>query len=58
MNDDLNSYDSIFLTKSLNRKYFSQECRGKKKKRPLYLVKDKKERKEGERNGQGKKKPA
>lgn len=31
---------------------------GEKKKRPLYLVKDKRERKKGERKCQGKRKPA
>lgn len=31
MTDDLNSDDSIFLTKSLNRKYFTQERNWEKK---------------------------
>lgn len=39
MLDELNCDDSVFLTKPLNRKYFTQECSWGKK-RPLYLLKD------------------
>lgn len=53
MTDDLNCDDSVFLTKSLNRKYFTQECNWGKK-RPLYLLKDKGSRKGWEEKGLGK----
>lgn len=49
MTDDLNCDDSVFLTKSFNRKYFTHECNWGKKRR-LYLLKDK-----GSRKGVGEK---
>lgn len=54
MTEDLNCDDSVFLIKSLNRKYFTQECNWGKK-RPLYLLKDKGSRKGGGEKELGKK---